>query len=558
MIPSLPASELPGVGTPTPVPSMGLTFANGSSMQNTSLAEVASLMLSMQNPEVLPSDVSRLKLPLSKTHRFSDETHSALPPLFQGESDPSAPQTDRRVDTAPSIPEFASSSDARSDSVLVSSGSRQKRPDSPFTEEAIPLFIVLRLHDRELEETAQVNLQRFPNSSELMMTPEGEIMAGSFTQLIISLTDPDTVNLEFQQQFLLTFPSFTTERTVLAALFMRFFVNTENPRVNIEKDKVESMRDRVIRVLSKWLSMTIEPSSLMMQVVATFRDVLKSLPTSNWFEIVSKTSKRIMRGSMQMGKAPAMILPKIQEPWKLLDIPPEELARHLTIVQWGIFGAITPELLLREIWGEHSDALTVSLKRLTDHFNRLASAITQSILNPENIQDRAAAYCHWAEVAIHLHNLRNYHGLFCTILGLHHRSIVRLTDTTSLAIKKLGKKRKKALAQLSTLCQIDNDYQVYREEITNADPPSIPFIGCFQKDMIYIGETYPNSVEDLINFSKCRVSVKLVNAMTRFQNAKYVFNQHPAIISLVTDLPPEVELVELMKLSTLRESKKTK
>ena len=556
MIPSLPASELPGAGEPTPVPSLGLTFANGSSMQNTSLAEVASLMMSMQNPEVFPSDVSRLKLPLSKTHRFSDETHSVLPPLFHDQSDPTAPQTERRVDIDPSLPGFATSSDGRSESVLVTSVSKQKRTDSAFTEEAIPLFVVLRLHDQELEETSRVNLQRFPNSSELMMTPEGEIMAGSFAQLIIYLTDPDTVNLEFQQQFLLTFPSYTTERNVLAALMMRFFVNTENPKVNIAKDKVKSMRDRIIRVLSKWLSMTIEPSALTMQVVATFQDVLKSFPTSHWFEIISKTSKRIMRSSMQIGKAPAMILPKIPEPWKLLDISPEELARHLTIVHWRIFGAITPELLLREIWGEHSEALTASLKRLTDHFNRLASTITHSILNPENIQDRSAAYCHWAEVAIHLHNLRNYHGLFCTILGLHHRSILRLTDTTAVAAKKLGKKRKKALAQLSTLCQIDNDYQVYREEITNAVPPSIPFIGCFQKDMIYIGETYPNSVENLINFSKCRVSVKLVNAITRFQNAKYVFDQHPAIISLVTDLPPEVDLVELMKLSTSREGKK--
>lgn len=480
--------------------------------------------------------------PPVKHHRFSDDSVRAPPSIL--EKAPSA--LSHGSDEPMSAPGSPKSRDA----------AKQRRVNSPFTEEAIPMFVVLKIRDSELEETAQVNLQRFPISSELMMTPDGDIMAGSFTQLIIYLTDPDTVNPDFQQQFLLTFPSFTTERNVLAALFMRFFANPNNPKVNVKEDKLKYVRDRIVGILTSWFYMTSEFSQIVREAVLTFSEVLKKIPANSWFQAVLHTSARVFQTENDRRRAPSMILPKTPEPWGLLDIPPVELARHLTIIHWEIFSAITPELLLREIWGEHAEALTAILKRLTGHFNRLASAITKSILDPVTIQDRAAAYCHWVEVAIQLHELRNYNGLFCTMLGLQHRSVVRLTDTTAYATKKLDKKRKKAFALLSNLCQIDNDYQVYREEITGAAPPSIPFIGCFQKDMVYIGESYPNTVEGLINFSKCRVSVKLVNGMTRFQNARYHFDRHPQLIRLLSDLPEEVDLMELMKLSMSRENKK--
>ena len=109
---------------------------------------------------------------------------------------------------------------------------------------------------------------------------------------------------------------------------------------------------------------------------------------------------------------------------------------------------------------------------------------------------------------------------------------------------------------MENICDISNDFENYRNVFKNVAGPCVPFIGCFQKDLIYIQETYDDNIKGLINFKKCDECVKIYEKIAKYQSEKYNFTEHPTIQILITDIPIEIDMKVLMNVSIRREPKK--
>ena len=187
---------------------------------------------------------------------------------------------------------------------------------------------------------------------------------------------------------------------------------------------------------------------------------------------------------------------------------------------------------------------------MTDHFNQFANYIQQSILDQTAINKRASTITYWSSVAYNFYMIFNFHGLFMVISALTHPSITRLIQTQKIA-DRLLETMNISIQKLITICDISNDFANYRIEIQRAKLPSIPYIGCVQKDLIYTQESFPNNYQntDLINFSKCRKCFDLIKEVEKCQNQRYGYAEDERFQNLITNLPPQKELLDLMKKS---------
>lgn len=422
-------------------------------------------------------------------------------------------------------------------------------------------YDLLEINEEGREQLRKLNTEEFPKEGEFVGTPTAPKLA-SFSQLLLCLTSPET-NIEVQKIFIITFTSITTPEMVLGALLTRYFAEVD-PNSNIKtKEQLKQIRDRMIRILSSWLNTGMHLSEKVLVAVKKFSEILNALPDSALKAIIiSKAVQQVQNGSslhLTSKAAPPSILPSTPEDtWKILDIDHVELARQITLVHSKIFLSIGPSELLTVIWSAKKTGGSPNIQKLTKHFDMFSRYVMLLILNGESPKERAKIFEYFVDTAITLKEINNFNGVFAIMYGLTHASIQRLDKTLKYVNKSMKRSKKKIYDDLVSLCDFHNDFVNYREVIKEAIEPCIPFIGCFQKDLVYVQEKYPNQINGLHNFEKFKSCVDLIKLLERFQNERYPFTKNKTIKKLITDFPEIPETIEMMKISASIEKKDKK
>ncbi|OHT15169.1 RasGEF domain containing protein [Tritrichomonas foetus] len=429
----------------------------------------------------------------------------------------------------------------------------------------VHLFNVLNLPEEVRESLKNLNNTPFPKDNEWIWNDDKSgPSSASFNQLILFLTQPDTVNIEFQKQFLMLFPSFATPSQVLAAIFQRFFADLTDPYCNIpSQKKFKNVRDRIIRILSTWMKLTsYQFTDQMLIAITDFTNYIKEDKNLTLQSQILNASVERVKGKRDnveytyKSEPPAPILPNLlEDKWTILNISPIEIARQVTLHHSEIFRNIGVMELLSAIWGQRKGGGSENVDSLTKHFDLFSRYVQFSIVNGKNPSTRAKIFQWWVEVAIAFREMNNFHGVYAVICGITHRSVERMTDTMKQALK-MTKKLKRQFEELKELCDFSRDYANYRPVIAAAIEPCIPFIGCFQKDLIYVQEGFPNNINGLTNFKKCAACISLIKQIERFQNERYSFIPNKKILELITSIPEPPDTVGIMKLSMAKEKKK--
>ncbi|OHT06815.1 RasGEF domain containing protein [Tritrichomonas foetus] len=438
--------------------------------------------------------------------------------------------------------------------------------NSPLHESpAIVLYSTLQIPEEDILSLKNLNTSVFPDEHEWIPNEnQNGPKAASFNQLFLYLTSPDIANIDFQKQFLISFPSFATPPKVLAAIFTRYFADIHIPNSNIQTaPKLKQVRDRIIRILSTWMKLTAyQFTDVMLDAIIQFTDFLLEENSSALQAQILQASVDHLKGKRnqyaytQRVEPPASLLPSIPEDkWIITMLNPIELARQVTLLHNKIFRQIMPMELLAAIWGSKRGGGSQNVEDLTKHFDIFSRYVQFSVINGENLKKRAKIFQWWTEVAVAFNEMKNYHGVFAVICGITHRSVQRLPDTMKIAMK-MNKKLKKKYDDLNDLCDFSGDFRKYRPVISAAIEPCIPFIGCFQKDLIYVQEGYPNQIEGLTNFAKCAACISLINTVQRFQNERYDFIEVPKIQEMISSIPEPPDTKGMMMLSIEKEKKK--
>ncbi|KFP05117.1 Ras-specific guanine nucleotide-releasing factor RalGPS1 [Calypte anna] len=175
----------------------------------------------------------------------------------------------------------------------------------------------------------------------------------------------------------------------------------------------------------------------------------------------------------------------------VLKVTPEEFASQITLMDMPVFKAIQPEELSSCGWNKkEKHILAPNIVAFTSRFNQVSFWVVREILTAQTLKIRAEILSHFVKIAKKLLELNNLHSLMAVVSALQSAPIFRLTKTWAL----LNRKDKSTFEKLDYLLSKEDNYKRTREYIRSLKMvPTIPYLGIYLLDLIYIDSAYPAS-----------------------------------------------------------------
>ncbi|XP_067397747.1 ras-specific guanine nucleotide-releasing factor RalGPS1 isoform X6 [Emydura macquarii macquarii] len=175
----------------------------------------------------------------------------------------------------------------------------------------------------------------------------------------------------------------------------------------------------------------------------------------------------------------------------VLKVTPEEFASQITLMDMPVFKAIQPEELASCGWNKkEKHILAPNIVAFTRRFNQVSFWVVREILTAQTLKIRAEILSHFVRIAKKLLELNNLHSLMAVVSALQSAPIFRLTKTWAL----LNRKDKTTFEKLDYLMSKEDNYKRTREYIRSLKMvPTIPYLGIYLLDLIYIDSAYPAS-----------------------------------------------------------------
>ncbi|KAM3911532.1 ras-specific guanine nucleotide-releasing factor RalGPS1 isoform 3-T5 [Leptodactylus fuscus] len=175
----------------------------------------------------------------------------------------------------------------------------------------------------------------------------------------------------------------------------------------------------------------------------------------------------------------------------VLKVTPEEFASQITLMDAPVFKAILPEELASCGWNKkEKHSLAPNVVAFTRRFNQVSFWVVREILTTQTLKIRAEILSHFIKIAKKLLDLNNLHSLMSVVSALQSAPIFRLTKTWAL----LNRKDKTTFEKLDYLLSKEDNYKRTRDYIRSLKMvPSIPYLGIYLLDIIYVDSAYPAS-----------------------------------------------------------------
>ncbi|KAM8934522.1 ras-specific guanine nucleotide-releasing factor RalGPS1 isoform 1-T1 [Pelodytes ibericus] len=175
----------------------------------------------------------------------------------------------------------------------------------------------------------------------------------------------------------------------------------------------------------------------------------------------------------------------------VLKVTPEEFASQITLMDVPVFKAILPEELASCGWNKkEKHSLAPNVVAFTRRFNQVSFWVVREILTAQTLKIRAEILSHFVKIAKKLLELNNLHSLMSVVSALQSAPIFRLTKTWAL----LNRKDKTTFDKLDYLLTKEDNYKRTREYIRSLKMvPSIPYLGIYLLDIVYVDSAYPAS-----------------------------------------------------------------
>ncbi|KAI8911613.1 ras guanine nucleotide exchange factor domain-containing protein [Gorgonomyces haynaldii] len=353
----------------------------------------------------------------------------------------------------------------------------------------------------------------------LKLHPEGSLPS----ELIRYMVDGQVFDLDFAKVFFLCYPKFMSPSELLDRL-LDYFDSME--------DTIDAPHLRICNVIILWLTLVgSDFNDHMRFTLLVFVHVLSKIP--DFGPIVQRMANQLS-ASMLPPTASWGFLPPIPhfEPSKslkavalpmtwILEIESEILAQHLTMIEWESFSKIHPRDYMQQVWGKPPHPRSsASVTNSVDHFNFMSSFASTAIIMERTSKSRAKMIAKLMRVSQWLRSMNNYKTLMAFILGIKASAIGRLRQTWKFLDQKEFVKDFEAL---ESLMSSEKSFSRYRDALQQSELPCIPYLGVFQRDLIYMDETQQDKKMDgTINFNKY---VQMGDVLLYLQNFQLVQHQ---------------------------------
>eukprot|EP00127_Corallochytrium_limacisporum_P002224 Clim_evm12s109 gene=Clim_evmTU12s109 len=396
-----------------------------------------------------------------------------------------------------------------------------------------------------------------------------EVRGGLLDALAEQLMSPWSLDPVFKDTFMLTFHSFTTPMKLMDLLVKSYNVDPGwrlDPLMTQEFNQVVviPVRLRIVDALKTWLNKNFEDfdgDPNLVDLLNEFCERLtKDLPSAakvlkelyNRNKIYGPSVSRNQRIRAQ-SEAPKPIQPKRGDNMTLLDIDPLEAARQLCLIDFAIYKRIQPKECMDLAWSKKTlNHRAVNILSMINRFNDFTLWVAQKAIFPETAEERVANIRHLIKIATYCRQLNNYSAVMAIQGGMISAAVSRMKKTWAL----LTPKEKEAWDALCHIASNQDNFGLYRQELSRKDAPCIPFLGIYLTDLTFIEDGNPDMINgwpDYINFKKRRLYAEVINKMRQYQDTPYNFQAVRSISSYLTMNEQQSDEKELYDTSLKRE-----
>eukprot|EP01094_Clydonella_sp_ATCC50884_P017106 TRINITY_DN2918_c2_g1_i2.p1 TRINITY_DN2918_c2_g1~~TRINITY_DN2918_c2_g1_i2.p1 ORF type:complete len:635 (+),score=177.57 TRINITY_DN2918_c2_g1_i2:134-1906(+) len=343
------------------------------------------------------------------------------------------------------------------------------------------------------------------------------VKSGTFNKIITFLTSEVPKDLQIRSVFLATYLSYCSADTLLEKLIERY-----NAPESVDASEAKAVQLRVVLIFKAW--MEGNPEHFSDQQLERLRQFISNLGNEklakNLRTAMAKMQSNTTEQLLDVSQCPSPIVPKniFSTTLALTDVEPEEVARQLTLIDHGYVAPITLSELITMQWIKQ-DTQKFASSRYNKRFNIFVQWCIGSVLKLRKYKERAEKLAWLITVAHHLFKIKSYSSCYAVYFALSHGSVARLTHTLSALPKHSRAMWRDLCHSLKPSC----GFSSYRAEFHSNKPPRIPFLGAHYQELIQIDSSFPDFVEDMINFEKRKLQFEAVDEVLRYANVGYSF-----------------------------------
>ena len=298
--------------------------------------------------------------------------------------------------------------------------------------------------------------------------------------------------------------------------------------VAFEKTRI-AVRLRVLNLLKKWVKMHKHHFLDDFRMATLFKDFMNCAKlTGN--EKIAMQIEADYHSMTQPANKPFVVPYLVSAGMKfvpgVLGVCPEEMARQLCLIDHALYKKIEMREFYRCNFMKHEEKAP-NIKAFSARFNVFASMVSSSILAEDTAEKRAAIIEWWLMCSMHLRYLHNYFSLLAINGALTGSAINRLKDTWALVEPNLA-------AHVDVGRELmEKNFSKLRSEMETALHPVVPYLGPYQRDLVYLEES-PTWRADALNLSKFKsISQVLINCL-QFQSSYYNwFEENTALLKVL-------------------------
>eukprot|EP00112_Aurelia_sp_Birch-Aquarium-sp1_P000402 Seg1037.3 transcript_id=Seg1037.3/GoldUCD/mRNA.D3Y31 product="Rap guanine nucleotide exchange factor 1" protein_id=Seg1037.3/GoldUCD/D3Y31 len=340
------------------------------------------------------------------------------------------------------------------------------------------------------------------------------LVGGTIDGLIVYATNAEAKHKIFYEAFLATYRTFMSPVDLICKLLYRANRFRDRGSLNIAHGAL-SLLVRVIDEMYEELD-----KSLFDQLRAEVHRLLNL----GELEIAKLLRDKIVNYCLKLQEK---MLPKppvtieVGSKYSLLDFHSLDLAQHMTMMDSDLFMKIGLAEILA--WGkEQNESVSPNLAEFIDHFNKMSYWCRTLILRELKQQEREKMFRKFLKIMKHCRRLSNFSSYLAILSAL---------DCSPLRRLEFPKPLTDILQEYCQLIDSTSAFKTYRQALSEAQSPCIPYLGLILQDITFIHLGNVNELPDgKVNFVKCWQQYNVLDTVKRFKECQFEFPKNEKII----------------------------
>lgn len=359
------------------------------------------------------------------------------------------------------------------------------------------------------------------------------LVGGTVDGLIVYATDAEVKHNIFYEAFVATYRTFMSPVDLICKLLYRANRFRDKKNANASNCAL-SLLIRVIDEMYEELD-----KSLFDQLRAEVHRLLNL----GELEVAKLLRDKLVNYCLKLQEKLQPKNPLVQElgsKYSLLEFSSVELAQQMTLLDSELFLKIGLAEILA--WGkEQNENVSPNLAEFIDHFNKMSFWVRTLILKEPKQQEREKLFKKFLKIMKHCKRLNNFSSYLAILSAL---------DCSPLRRLEFPKPLTDILQEFCLLIDSDAAFKAYRQALSEAKPPCIPYLGLILQDITFIHLGNPNELPDgKVNFVKRWQQYNVLDTVRRFKEFQYTFTKNEKILDLFQNYDDHLSEEELWEKS---------